>query len=273
MPEMPIRSMRIAMAQVLRNGPREEPRLLGHVGDARPQVRLRELAHVHAAKQQPAGRHVVEAQEHLGDGGFAGTRVADDGASLAASQGEVQVVQSILVRIVKTERDVVKARHLRVGACALTRAPLAQHRRRRRVPHLGRQVDHLARATKARQRARHREHGELGHHVEEHDEHGVLNQRRDGADLHGMHAHAVGTQPNDEHLDPVHQEERKRIRRREHEVHADGVIGVVRERAVQLAFGHLLAPKGPHHAHAGYGLAQAHVHTVDEGLQAREDGR
>ena len=53
-PEALVRGLGVAMAQVLGNGAREEPRLLGHVGYAAAQVGLGEPAHVNAAEAQAA---------------------------------------------------------------------------------------------------------------------------------------------------------------------------------------------------------------------------
>ena len=116
------------------------------------------------------------------------------------------------------------------------------------IGHLGAHGEDLGRAPEAGKRTRNGEHHELGHHHEEHDEHGVLDEGRDGADLHGVGTHAVGTQPHGERLDAVHEEERHEVCRGEDVVHADGVLRILPEHAPFALLLALFPAKRSNHA-------------------------
>ena len=82
----------VAVAEVVGDGPREEPRLLRHVADARAELRLRQVTNVNALELERSHGCVEQAQKELGDGRLSGAGVSDDGRGLATAQGEVEVV-------------------------------------------------------------------------------------------------------------------------------------------------------------------------------------
>ncbi len=86
-----------------------------------------------------------------------------------------------------------------------------------------------------------------------------------------MDAHAVGADVEDQRLDGVGEEKRHGVGHGKDQVDADGAGGVGLEVVVKAGLLVVVLAKGADHANAGDGLAQAHVHAVDEALHDKED--
>src|SRR5215218_9672954 len=98
-----------AVADVLRDGAREQERLLEHDPDVRPQVLAGELCHVPAVDKDPPFHRVVEARYQARYRRFAGSRRADERDRHAGIDHEVHVVQNGAAGVVREghvfERD------------------------------------------------------------------------------------------------------------------------------------------------------------------------
>ena len=116
-----LRRVRLGVEQVFADRAVEEIAVLRHDADARPEIREIELAHVRARDLYAAARHVIKARQEVHDRGFAGAGGADDGVHLPARDGEVDVREQGLFRIVG-EGDVlvddVLVLHVRLAAVA-----------------------------------------------------------------------------------------------------------------------------------------------------------
>ncbi len=88
---------------------------------------------------------------------------------------------------------------------------------------------------------------------------------------HGMCAHAVASEPHEQHLGDVHKAKAEAVHAREDPVHLDRRIGVIGEHTTHAALLVALFAKGANHADADDALAQDHVHAVDETLHLLED--
>src|SRR5215218_2235523 len=104
-----------AVADVLRDGAREQERLLEHDPDVRPQILAGELPHVPTVDKNPAFRGVVEAWDQARYRRLAGTRRADEGDRHAWLDPEVHVVQNGAARVVR-EGHVLEGDAARCGA-------------------------------------------------------------------------------------------------------------------------------------------------------------
>ena len=97
LPELLVRGVRVAVAQVARDRAAEEVGLLGHHADARPELLAIDLADVDAVDEHGAGGHVVEARQQVHERRLAAAGGAHDGRRLAGTRLEGDVAQDGLL--------------------------------------------------------------------------------------------------------------------------------------------------------------------------------
>ena len=90
----------LGVEQVLPDRAVEEIAVLGHDADLLAQIAQIEVPHVHPRDRDPAAQHVVEPGDEVHDGGFAGAGGSHNGVHLPAGDGEVNVGEQRLLRIV-----------------------------------------------------------------------------------------------------------------------------------------------------------------------------
>ena len=114
----------LGIEQVVPDRAVEEIAVLGHDADLRAQICKVKIAHVHARHGHAPAEHVVQTRDQVHDRRLAGAGGTDDRVHLPAGNGEVDVPQQLLIRVVGKAHvliDDVGVRH--VGLLAVFGRP------------------------------------------------------------------------------------------------------------------------------------------------------
>ena len=108
LPELVVRGVGVAVAEVRRDGAAEEVGTLGHQPEALPQDVEVGVAHVHAVDEHLAARRVVQARDEVDERGLARAGAPDDRGARAALGRERDAGQDGLLRAGVGEGDVAE---------------------------------------------------------------------------------------------------------------------------------------------------------------------
>ena len=88
------------VTQVVQDGAVEKVRLLSHHADTLAQVFEIKVTDIHTGNGHTAAQYIVQSGDHIDHGGFTGTGGAYDGIHLASGDGEVNISQQGLGRVI-----------------------------------------------------------------------------------------------------------------------------------------------------------------------------
>ena len=205
--------VRVAVAKVVGDRSREEPRLLRDIGDPFAKVALAYIAYVLPVKGYFAVGDIVVPEQQLRDRRFAAPRSADQGGGLPLAACKVYLREGVLVGIGKAEGYIFKCRDLvPAGHCGLLLA----------VVYRGGVFKHLGNSLYAGERAGKEQDGHLRHHYVEEYPYRVFGHRGDVSDLHGAGTDAVSAEVEYRNDADIYRDRREAVKPRKEPVGAHG---------------------------------------------------
>jgi hypothetical protein len=264
-PDVLVRRLLPAVADVRGHGAREEYGLLRDEADPRAQICLRHLAHVNTIHQHAPLIDVVEPRNQPRERRLARARAADDRGDLAGMRhkrhtGECGLLGARILKGYVLELDVTA-----LGGELGLHGP-------RGIDDLGRHVEHFVDPCRRRRRAwQHHEHGGDHEHREE-NLHGVLKRRNHRAHLHRAGVDPVAAEPDDRDAREVQHHDERGQEERDQTVQRNRRVRQIKIRLIEsLALMHTAIERADH-ADAAQPLAEHKVQTVDLCLHRLRQG-